>query len=233
MGPTTSVTPGPAVYLPVGQCVPSGGRTSGRPRAAGMVSTLPPAASIARRGRLREPVGTDRQRLGELAPAEHLDQPALRDQAVRPQRSGRDLGARVEPSRVVEVHDEVLDPEGVLEPFGLRCAAVQRRLTALEPRGDGAARALALGPRPAVLPPLPPMPRPTRRFARREPGAGFRSWTFIVISSTATRCGTRATMPRISGRSGNDGCGSDRAADRARARCRAASVWCRCVERPA
>src|SRR4051812_17796096 len=36
-----------------------------------------------------------------------------------------------------------------------------------------------LVPRPAVLPPLPPMPRPTRRLARRDPGAGFKSWTFI------------------------------------------------------
>src|SRR5262249_42614268 len=35
-------------------------------------------------------------------------------------------------------------------------------------------------PRPAVLPPRPPVPRPTR-FARLfAPGAGFRSWSFMV-----------------------------------------------------
>src|SRR5262245_38494541 len=38
-----------------------------------------------------------------------------------------------------------------------------------------------LVPRPAVLPPLPAMPRPTRFFDRLEPGAGVRSWTLIVI----------------------------------------------------
>src|SRR5262249_38689278 len=34
-------------------------------------------------------------------------------------------------------------------------------------------------PRPAVLPPLPAMPRPTRRRAVLAPGAGFRSWIFM------------------------------------------------------
>src|SRR5215203_2665266 len=37
-----------------------------------------------------------------------------------------------------------------------------------------------LVPRPAVLPPLPAIPRPTRLRSRLEPGTGFRSWTFIV-----------------------------------------------------
>src|ERR1041385_3273678 len=36
-----------------------------------------------------------------------------------------------------------------------------------------------LVPRPAVLPPLPAMPRPTRRRGVFAPGAGCRSWTFI------------------------------------------------------
>src|SRR5687768_17262303 len=39
-----------------------------------------------------------------------------------------------------------------------------------------------LVPRPAVLPPLPPMPRPTRLRRRLEPSAGLRSWIFIVSS---------------------------------------------------
>src|SRR5918997_3556877 len=65
-----------------------------------------------------------------------------------------------------------------------------------------------LVPRPAVLP-LEPSPRPTRVFAVWAPGAGRRWWTLRVIvcvpaqliSSTVTRCGTVATIPRISGRS--------------------------------
>src|SRR5918994_316710 len=39
-----------------------------------------------------------------------------------------------------------------------------------------------LVPRPAVLPPLPPMPRPTRLRLFLEPGAGVRSWILIVIA---------------------------------------------------
>src|SRR5437763_1717445 len=38
-------------------------------------------------------------------------------------------------------------------------------------------------PLPAVLPPLPPMPRPTRRLAFVEPGAGFRSWILMVTGN--------------------------------------------------
>src|SRR3954470_22283998 len=63
-----------------------------------------------------------------------------------------------------------------------------------------------LVPRPAVLP-LEPSPRPTRVFGVWAPGAGRRWWTLRVMvchpstSSTVTRCGTVATMPRISGRS--------------------------------
>ena len=36
-----------------------------------------------------------------------------------------------------------------------------------------------LVPRPAVLPPLPAMPRPTRRLGRLEPAGGRRSWSFM------------------------------------------------------
>src|SRR5438105_15246348 len=37
-------------------------------------------------------------------------------------------------------------------------------------------------PRPAVLPPLPPMPRPTRRRGFFDPLGGFRSWILMGIS---------------------------------------------------
>src|SRR5688572_1613180 len=37
-----------------------------------------------------------------------------------------------------------------------------------------------LVPRPAVLPPLPPMPRPTRLRRRLEPSGGWRSWILYM-----------------------------------------------------
>ena len=97
----------------------------------------------------------------------------------------------------------VLDAERVVEALGLRRTPVQRRLATFEAGRNLSARALALGPRPAVLPPLPPMPRPTRFFGLLRARRGLEVVDLHLISSTVTRCGTRAIMPRISGRSGN------------------------------
>ncbi len=83
--------------------------------------------------------------LGELPAAEHLDEPALGDEALRPEHAGVDLGARVEGLERLEVHHVVLDPERVPEALGLGRAPVDRRLATLEAAADVVARALALG----------------------------------------------------------------------------------------
>ena len=61
---------------------------------------------------------------------------------------------------------------------GIKVTLVRSQI-GIKPKQRGTLRApWPLLPRPAVLPPLPPMPRATRRLARCDPGAGFRSWTF-------------------------------------------------------
>src|SRR5205823_8812953 len=50
-------------------------------------------------------------------------------------------------------------------------------------------------PRPAVLPPLPAMPRPTRRRPLVEPGAGARSCTFMDVLLHSDEVGDPADHP--------------------------------------
>ena len=97
----------------------------------------------------------------------------------------------------------VLDAERVVEALGLRGAPVQRRLATFEPGRNLAARALALGAAAGGLAAL-------AADAPADPLLGpLRAWRGLEVvdlhltSSTVTRCGTRAIMPRISGRSGN------------------------------
>ena len=170
-----------------------------------MTSVLPPARSMASTGARREAVGLDREGLGELAATEHLDQAALGHEAVGAQHAGVDRGARVEALERVEVHHDVLHAEGVLEALRLGGTAVQRGLATLETRVDLAARTpWPLVPRPAVLPPLPPMPRPTRRREVFEPAAGLRSWIFMSgLFDFDEVVDTTRSIPRISGRSGS------------------------------
>src|SRR5687767_6533809 len=52
-----------------------------------------------------------------------------------------------------------------------------------------------LVPRPAVLPPLPAMPRPTRRFRVLEPGAGLRSWIFMSLLLDPDQVGDAGDHP--------------------------------------
>ena len=98
---------------------------------------------------------------------------------------------------------------GLLNPFSFGTRCLSGIWPPSKPRGTVLRACWPLVPRPAVLPPLPPMPRPTRLRDLVEPGAGARSWTRMISSLrsvgvvvTSTRCGTRASMPRISGRSG-------------------------------
>src|SRR5439155_9450850 len=104
----------------------------------------------------------------------------------------------------VEVDRLVLDPERVVEALQLRDAHVQRHLAALEVLLQRTARALALG---AATRGLAPTPTSTASDADGA-GVGSGRWLQIVnlhavTSSTLTRWGTLATIPRISGRSGS------------------------------
>src|SRR6476619_132706 len=86
-------------------------------------------------GRLREAVGGDVERAGDLAPGQHLDEGALVGQAVGVEVGRRDLaevvldGDRVEG---VEVDALVLHAEGVVEALQLGDALLEGHLAALE-----------------------------------------------------------------------------------------------------
>ena len=129
-----------------------------------------------------------------------------------------------------QVHDVVLDAERVLEALRLRRAPVQRRLAAFEAGRHRAARALALGAAAGGLAALAADARPTRRFGRREPGAGLRSWTF-----TGSPLRRRDAAPGRASR-GSRGGRADVLLEpigraRARAACRGASASSRSVDR--
>src|SRR6266508_1783412 len=187
--------------LAVGESVPLGRRA---PVPEGQGELLdPPAGGLDRAaGGGRERVRAHRERLGQLPAAEDLHQPTLGDQAPGAQHAGVDLGAGIEGLEGVEVHDDVLDPERVLEALGLRCSPGQRRLPAFEARLHVAAGALALHPPAGGLAAL------AADAARDPPASGLRARRGLqvvdlhVVSSTLTMWGTLSTIPRISGRSG-------------------------------
>ena len=84
---------------------------------------------------------------------------------------------------VVEVDDRVLNPEGVLEALELRGAPGERGLATLElgrdlPLPPGA---LPLRPGTGCLPAPAGGAAGHPLLLRFEPGAGFRSWTFIAL----------------------------------------------------
>ena len=236
MSSSRARSPGRVSYRLVSAFPRAGGRRS--PQGAGRTSVVPPAASIARTAAGREAVRPHGERLGELAPAEHLDQAPLGHEAPGPQRLGGDLGAGVERLERVEVHDVVLDPERVVEALRLRRPAVQRRLATLEP---GLARCRG---RPGPCCPGRRSCRPCRR-CRARPGAGPACepgrrlqimdlhW-HLQTSSTAheVRAPGRASRGSRDGRA----CSSVRAdppQPERRAACRAAWAWCRSPTAPA
>src|SRR5699024_7079244 len=108
----------------------------------------------------------------------------------------------------VQVDGLVFDPERVLEALELRDAHVQRHLPALERGGDRGAGLLALGAAAGGLADTAANAT-SDAFAVAFGALGglevvnlhgvSPSWT----SSTSMRNGTRAIMPRISGRSGS------------------------------
>src|SRR5215212_771787 len=70
---------------------------------------------------------------------------------------------------------------GLLKPFSLGTRCLIGIWPPSKPRATVLRAFWPLVPRPAVLPPLPPVPRPTRRAARRDPGAGASSSSRIAI----------------------------------------------------
>ena len=81
-------------------------------------------------------------------------------------------------------------------------AAVQRRLPTFEPDGHRVACALALVAAARGLAALAPDASRDAPLRATRAGCRLQVVDFHWISSTVTRCGTRATIPRISGRSG-------------------------------
>ena len=101
----------------------------------------------------------------------------------------------------------VLDPERVVEALELRDPHVQRHLAALEADRDGAAGLLALGAAAGGLAALAADAAADAASAlgsspARASDRGLFMTHLLDVASTVTRCGTRAIMPRISGRSG-------------------------------
>src|SRR5690606_20180116 len=107
----------------------------------------------------------------------------------------------------VEENALVLDAERVLEPLQLRDADVQRHLAAFERRGDRAAGLLALGATAGGLAAQAADAATDALAVAVGSGCGLEVVDLhqaspSLTSSTVTRCGTLAIMPRTSGRSG-------------------------------
>ena len=181
MGASTSSSErGTAAYRLLSAFPRAGGRPS--PHGAGIVSTSStctldgPDCRLARR-RARATVNG---RVSSPRPS-ILTRPRFATRPCARRISGVDLVADVEGLERVEVHHHVLHAERVSEALRLRGAAVDRGLATLEARRDVAACALCPScPGRRSSRPCRAMPRPTRRRAFFEPGAGFRSWIFIV-----------------------------------------------------
>ena len=170
-GTCSSVRPTSAIGERVALCGRAAvGRTAAAaPRCARRRPRWPPR-------RMREKAWADTLSLtGQLAPAEHLDQAVLVDQARGPQGLGVDHVA-LEAFQGIEVDHVVFHPERVLEALQLRDALLERELAALEAGLDVVAGALGpwcRGRRSC---------RPCRRYRGRpaagpwsNPGAGLRS----------------------------------------------------------
>src|ERR1700750_1164391 len=72
---------------------------------------------------------------------------------------------------------------GLLKPFSFGTRCLIGIWPPSKPRATVLRACWPLVPRPAVLPPLPPMPRATRLRCLVAPGAGARSWTRICVPS--------------------------------------------------
>src|SRR4051812_49234118 len=154
-------------------------------------------------GRLRERVGLHLHGAGDGTAPEDLDERALVGEAELVQRLGRD-GVEAAGLEHVEVERLVLDAERVVEALELRDPHVEGKLAALEAGGDGPAGVLALG---ATAGGLAALAADASADALAVLGRTGRGLEIVDLhesasSSTVIRWGTRAIMPRISGRSG-------------------------------
>src|SRR5450759_981418 len=161
-------------------------------------------------GSRRELVRRDTHLDGDLAGAQHLDELAIADGALGHQILDRHVAALREQHRdAVKVDDLVLGAERVLEATELGKPHVHRHLPALEALGNLVARLRALGTAASGLS-LAALTTTHTSLGGLGTGSGAkvvnlqRGRFFGHVqstSSTATRCLTVLTIPRISGRS--------------------------------
>ena len=121
---------------------------------------------------LRNSVGRDVDLRGDLAAGEDLDEGALGDEPVLVEQAGVDLVAGSTASSVSRLTRLVLDAERVVEALRLGTRCLSGIWPPSKPRATLSRALWPLVPRPAVLPPLPPMPRPTRAADLVDPGEG-------------------------------------------------------------
>src|SRR3984957_10327065 len=187
--------------LAIHQSIARGGRTLRKRQRHTLDAT--PCGGDGRLGRLGERVDRDPDWAAERSVPQDLDEGLRADQAGLDQRRHRDLvGAqRVERG---QVHRCVLDPEGVLEPLQLGNALHQGELSTLEAGRQGVASLLTLGPTARRLVALPSGATADPALGRgRALGRRQIVELHLDTSSMRIRCGTRASMPLISGRSGS------------------------------
>src|ERR1700722_19075521 len=187
--------------LAIHQSVARGGRALCKRQRHTLDAT--PRGGDGRLGRLGERVGRDPDRAAERSVSQDLDERLRADKTGLDQRRHRDLvGAqRVERG---QVHRCVLDPKGVLEHLQLRNALHQGELSTFEAGRHSVASLLAFGATAGRLVALSPGAAADPALGRgRALGRRQIVELHLDTSSMRIRCGTRASMPRISGRSGS------------------------------
>src|SRR4029079_1582609 len=165
---------------------PAGGRPS--PHGGGITSVVPPAAVIASFAAVEKAWAFTVRALVTSPRPSTFTRPRL---ATRPRSrsvSGSTVAPVSKPSRVSRFTTWYSTRNGLRKPLAFGTRRVSGVCPPSNPGFTVSRAPVPFMPRPAVLPPLPPMPRPTRRGACFEPGAGFRSWILIVTG-----------VPRLSG----------------------------------
>src|SRR5581483_4314301 len=148
------------------------------PNGGGRTSTVPPAEVIAD--------SADFENAWALTCTERVSSPRPRT-LTRPCLWTRPLarsasGVTSSPSkfwRVSRLTTAYSTRKGFLNPLSLGTRRASGIWPPSNPTGTVPRAFWPFMPRPAVLPPLPAMPRPTRRRGLVDPFGGFRSWIFI------------------------------------------------------